>query len=1590
MNVVNGTPACVVAGADTCDFKVSYYDLSSGGTLQFAENFQNVEIGNYGGVFDLTLGSGTSVSGLYSTLSATLFANPNNLYIQIEFAPNGTTLTETFTRMPLEASGYSILAKRSTSALGDLSGSGFVFNPIAANPTNTEGRVYYNNSTKTLKMYNGTAWVDLTTGASSVWGEGNLSSLTYSQYMATTGIGTFGPFTVDTDEERVSINGDGAKSGLSVYSNYNSSTTFPVVSFMADHSSFTGTILSLIQDGTGKLLTGYKGSSLEFEFDNRGDLHLNTDGMMYFEPFASAPSSFYPNSGEGCMYSYGGDIYWDPTCNGTPELLNMAASPSLWTDAGTFTHLTSVTDDLILGANTVAGATFVFDMDASGGNYFEIDNADNSSRLFTIAANGNVGIGTSSPGAKLDIGGASSVISNTTGDITITPNANLIFSSGNVGIGETTPLAKLHIKGSANDEQLIVQGYSTQTAPLILALDSSGNELFRINSNNGSNLFIGKGVGEAITSGGGNTAVGYYSLYYNTTGNLNSAFGEYSLENNTTGLVNTALGMQSLEYNTSGSYNTGVGYLAGSKITGGNISNTTGSYSLFLGAKTKAMADNETNQIVIGYDAVGVGSNSVVLGNDSITKTILKGNVGIGTTSTPDALTISGSSSLGVRAAVTNTNASGFAEMATFNNASAKGSVFKTGSSYAGYKIVQANDFGIYNTTSGNISFLNDYGSGNISFAAGAASTPQLFVKWNGNVGIGTADPQKQLHIKTTSGEAFEYEGNNTIGVRMRFNPTATGGRIWDIGATADGATGEGGGGKFMIRDGTGSNTPFVIDSSGRVGIGTVNPSEKLQVAGQIRSQLDTAATGWVGLQAGNTAAAGYVQWYRPDDNRIAYLGWNGGGTNNLGLNLENGAGFNINNGNVGINIGNSNPAITLAIGDSDTGFKWVSDGNFMLVSNSAERMRITSSGTVTVTGTIDFGSQALGYASDSASAPSFSWTGDTNVGMFRPTTDTIGFTTNGSERMRITSGGYVGIGTTNPQSLLELDGGVSLTNAFTIGSTNRVSIQSVTDSANSYRRWFMGGSVLWEPSSDRWRIYPQGGSFNDFAGMSMGNGGSLDFYAGNVSAASPYASLTDAQMNGYKRITIASDGKVGINNPGPSARFHVTESSGGSYTARIENTASSFSQYQSVLELNVSDQTGSDYEYFILMNKVGPLDTKFRFATSGKGFSDGGWTTPADYAEYFETNDTHLDKGHLVSLDPNNATLVKFASSSDKSQLFGVVSTKPGIVGAYVDDVTEDTIGMAENPRFKIVGILGQIPTYVTNENGPIKYGDPITISSKPGIGAKALSAGYIVGRAMESYNSSVPGKIRVLVQASWYDPNASVSVVGGLNLLPGRVDTLELSTASLQTQINDLKAQILAINPANSTNNNIINADTILAKMNIVEEVLVISGDTKVLGKATFKDINVGTISLTNNQIGIKGTTCVDEQGKANLALCEVNTLYVQKDKSGNVNFFNGAVVLDPTGKVTAGRLEIKEESQTIGSGTILTGETSVVIPSNKITTTSKIFVTATNSTNGQNIYVSAKIEGTSFTVSIQNVVEGDVTFDWFVVNSVPINNI
>ena len=205
------------------------------------------------------------------------------------------------------------------------------------------------------------------------------------------------------------------------------------------------------------------------------------------------------------------------------------------------------------------------------------------------------------------------------------------------------------------------------------------NALFT-NTNGSFNTATGHLSMLSNTTGANNVASGYQTLYLNTTGYSNTAVGVSSLSSNTDGYENVANGRSALGSNSSGNRNVGVGnnslygnltgneniavgYNAGRYISNGSTSNTIPTSSVYLGTNTKANADSETNQIVIGYDTTGNGSNTVTVGNTSITDNYFNGNVttnGLFVTNEYTVTNLPASPATGSRAHVTDATATTF------------------------------------------------------------------------------------------------------------------------------------------------------------------------------------------------------------------------------------------------------------------------------------------------------------------------------------------------------------------------------------------------------------------------------------------------------------------------------------------------------------------------------------------------------------------------------------------------------------------------------------------------------------------------------------------------------------------------------------------------------------------------------------------------------------------------------------------------------------------------------------------------------------------------------------------------------------------
>ena len=257
---------------------------------------------------------------------------------------------------------------------------------------------------------------------------------------------------------------------------------------------------------------------------------------------------------------------------------------------------------------------------------FRVRNSTNTQNFLVVNGAGDVsnsGAGGGETNTQFGInagrsrtGAYNSLFGNQAGVYLTTGNSNTLFGF-NAGLRITTHSGNTLI-GSRAGESTMVDN--------IVAV---GGSALLSNQTGTSNVAVGN---EALYSNtaSGNTAVGDGAGSLNTTGQRNIFLGYASGKSNTTGQYNTYIGSDSGTYQTTGNDNLFIGIGSGRYEANGITNLITTTNSLFIGNNTRGNASGQTNQIVIGHNAIGLGSNTVVLGNASITTTQLRGQVIMG------------------------------------------------------------------------------------------------------------------------------------------------------------------------------------------------------------------------------------------------------------------------------------------------------------------------------------------------------------------------------------------------------------------------------------------------------------------------------------------------------------------------------------------------------------------------------------------------------------------------------------------------------------------------------------------------------------------------------------------------------------------------------------------------------------------------------------------------------------------------------------------------------------------------------------------------------------------------------------------------
>lgn len=142
----------------------------------------------------------------------------------------------------------------------------------------------------------------------------------------------------------------------------------------------------------------------------------------------------------------------------------------------------------------------------------------------------------------------------------------------------------------------------------------TASEQLVFKNNSGYNILNINGAGDVYSKGieniAGNTFYGYNSGRNATAGN-NTGIGDTALANLTTGHDNVAIGYNAMS-------------------VADDASNVEKNFnSVFIGVNAKPLADGTSNEIGIGYNVVGHGTNTVTIGNASILNNYFFGDLNV-------------------------------------------------------------------------------------------------------------------------------------------------------------------------------------------------------------------------------------------------------------------------------------------------------------------------------------------------------------------------------------------------------------------------------------------------------------------------------------------------------------------------------------------------------------------------------------------------------------------------------------------------------------------------------------------------------------------------------------------------------------------------------------------------------------------------------------------------------------------------------------------------------------------------------------------------------------------------------------------------
>jgi hypothetical protein len=411
--------------------------------------------------------------------------------------------------------------------------------------------------------------------------------------------------------------------------------------------------------------------------------------------------------------------------------------------------------------------------------------------------------------------------------------------------------------------------------------------------------------------------------------------------------------------------------------------------------------------------------------------------------------------------------------------------------------------------------FINNIENNAIKIYTQSTQTNGITILGSGLVGIGTTDPDSLLHVKhfSSTGANFILETTHSVGIPLLDLKGAHSAqlRYKDELDVIQARIDFGDSGTFNFIDVPNNSSTLYLKTGGNVGIGTVTPSQKLHVSGltKLGASGKTEGGAIIGLSSfgetkgvlstilGNSIVPGTVSsTVQRSTSNIAHF---------LKINETSGITFH-------------------------TGLQTTEDAD--VAESTNEKMRIDISGNVgigisdpqrlfTLYSASTTVLQLVNSTTGTGNSDGFLLTqGGLNTTIENSEAGYMAFRTSADEKMRITSAGNVGIGTTSPEDKLDVVGGlrISANKTANTNKTNRIKGEhyDITEEPTTfmYMNNFASSNIL----------YIGGGSSVENAATQ------LNFYtAGN-----------NTTTTGTARMVIIPSGNIGIGTGDPDEKLHV------------------------------------------------------------------------------------------------------------------------------------------------------------------------------------------------------------------------------------------------------------------------------------------------------------------------------------------------------------------------------------------------------------------------------------------------------------------